>query len=47
MITGASKVEQVQENLRALDYLPLLTPEILEQIEAILANKPEPEEDQR
>ncbi len=40
VITGASRAAQVTENMKALDIAPKLTPEILDQIEAILANKP-------
>ncbi|PWN46312.1 putative potassium channel beta subunit protein [Ceraceosorus guamensis] len=43
VILGASKTEQVLENLKALDILPKLTPEVHEQIEKVLANKPEPD----
>lgn len=39
-ILGASKKEQLLENLKALDTVPLLTSEILEKIEVILDNKP-------
>lgn len=35
VITGASRVSQVQENMAALDVLPLLTPEALEEIDAV------------
>ena len=35
MITGASRVEQVRENLGALDVLDRLTPDILARIDAI------------
>jgi aryl-alcohol dehydrogenase-like predicted oxidoreductase len=35
VITGASRVEQVRENLGALDVLDKLTPEILARINAI------------
>ncbi|KAG6917338.1 hypothetical protein DXG01_002909 [Tephrocybe rancida] len=42
VILGASSAEQLKENLKALDVLPRLTPEILEKIEAILNNKPSP-----
>jgi voltage-dependent potassium channel beta subunit len=34
VITGASRPEQVKENMKALDLLPALTPEVLESIEA-------------
>jgi voltage-dependent potassium channel beta subunit len=33
VITGASRVEQVHENLAALDVLPLLTPDVIGRIE--------------
>ena len=39
-ILGATKKEQLTENLKALDVLPLLTEEVMIQIEAILENKP-------
>lgn len=39
-ILGASKVEQLKENLQALDIVPLLTHEVMEKIETILNNKP-------
>lgn len=35
VILGASRVGQLQENLGALDVLPLLTPEVMKRIEAI------------
>jgi voltage-dependent potassium channel beta subunit len=37
VILGASRLEQLQENLGALDVLPRLTPELLAQIDAISA----------
>lgn len=37
VILGASRLEQLQENLGALDVLPRLTPEVLAQIDAICA----------
>jgi voltage-dependent potassium channel beta subunit len=40
VITGASRVEQVHDNLKALEVLPLLTGEVMEKIEGILGNKP-------
>ncbi len=43
VILGASKPEQVVDNLKALDVIPKLTPEILEKIEKIVDNKPTPE----
>jgi aryl-alcohol dehydrogenase-like predicted oxidoreductase len=39
-ILGASKKEQLTENLKALDALKVLTPEVMERIEGILLNKP-------
>ncbi|WP_317899979.1 potassium channel beta subunit family protein [Aurantibacillus circumpalustris] len=39
-ILGASKPEQLKENLTAIDVLPLLTVEVIERIETILQNKP-------
>ena len=47
VITGASKPEQVTENMQALDVAPKLTGEVMERIEAILSNKPEPQPDFR
>ncbi len=44
VITGASKPEQVSENMTALDVVPKLTEEVLERIEHILDNKPKPEQ---
>ena len=42
VILGASKPEQVTENLKALDVIPKLTPAVLERIEKILDNQPTP-----
>lgn len=42
VILGASKPEQVLDNLKALDVIPKLTPEIVDKIENILDNKPAP-----
>ncbi len=47
VITGASRPEQVTENMQALDAVPLLTDEVITQIEEILGNKPQPEPDFR
>jgi len=41
IITGASKPEQVTENMKALEVAPKLTDGTMERIEAILANRPE------
>ena len=40
VITGASRPEQVQENMKALDVLPKLTPDMMTRLEGILKNKP-------
>jgi len=40
VITGASKVSQIEENFASLDVVPKLTPQIMEKIEEVLANKP-------
>jgi voltage-dependent potassium channel beta subunit len=37
VITGASRVSQVQENMKALDVVPKLTPEVMKRIEAAVA----------
>lgn len=39
-ILGATKASQLEENLKALDVLPLLTNEVMTRIDGILANKP-------
>lgn len=40
VILGASKVPQLQENLKVLDVVPLLTEEVIAKIEAIVQTKP-------
>ena len=40
VITGASRAEQVRENLAAAAFQEKLTPQVLERIEAILGNRP-------
>ncbi len=42
VITGASKTEQVAENMKALDLYPKLDDEIMEKIDTILGNRPDP-----
>jgi len=37
---GASKPEQIVENLKAIEVMPKLTKEVLAKIEEILKNKP-------
>jgi len=44
VITGASRVEQVHENMKALEIAPKLTPEVMARIDEILGNKPEERE---
>lgn len=39
-ILGATKASQLEENLKALDVLPMLTNEVMARIDGILANKP-------
>jgi len=41
-ITGASKVEQVYKSVKALEYVPKLTDEIMKEIDETLGNKPTP-----
>jgi voltage-dependent potassium channel beta subunit len=40
VITGASRAEQVNENMGALDVAPKLTPDVMERIEGVLQNRP-------
>ncbi len=40
VITGASKLEQLVDNIQAIEVVEKITPEILEKIETILGNKP-------
>jgi voltage-dependent potassium channel beta subunit len=46
-ILGASRPQQLEENLGALDVAERLTDEVMERIEEILDNRPEPEPDWR
>jgi aryl-alcohol dehydrogenase-like predicted oxidoreductase len=41
-ILGATKKQQLLDNLKALEVMNNLTPEIMEKIELILKNKPKP-----
>ncbi len=45
VITGASRPEQVIENMKAPDVVPKLTSDVMERIEGVLGNKPKLEED--
>ncbi|HLF25925.1 MAG TPA: aldo/keto reductase [Anaerolineae bacterium] len=40
VITGASRVQQLRENLPALKVVEQLTPDVMERIDQVLANKP-------
>jgi len=44
VITGASRVEQLHENMKAAEVAPKLTPEILEQIDKVFGVREEEEE---
>jgi voltage-dependent potassium channel beta subunit len=44
VILGASKVSQLEDNLNALDVVDQLSDDLMEKVEGILANKPEPME---
>ena len=41
VITGATRPEQVEENMKSLDYVSSLTDDVIERIEGILDNKPD------
>ncbi|HMB22102.1 MAG TPA: aldo/keto reductase [Anaerolineales bacterium] len=45
VITGASRVEQVHENMKAAEVAPKLTPEVMERIEAIFNGRQEEDEE--
>ena len=45
VITGASRVEQVRENLASAVLVAKLTSDVMERIELVLDNKPQPEEE--
>ena len=47
VITGASRSEQVVENMAAMEVVERLTPEVLERIESVVGNRPETEPDWR
>jgi len=40
VITGASRVSQLEENMKAIDVLPMLTPEVLARIDGAFAGAP-------
>jgi voltage-dependent potassium channel beta subunit len=41
VITGATKEHQVVENMKSLEVIPKLTPEVMEKIEQVIQSKPE------
>jgi aryl-alcohol dehydrogenase-like predicted oxidoreductase len=41
VITGATRPEQVHENMRSLDVVARLTDDVVARIEAVLGNRPE------
>ena len=45
VITGASRVEQVQENMKASQVAPKLTSEVISRIDAIFIGEQEEEEE--
>jgi voltage-dependent potassium channel beta subunit len=47
VITGASRPEQVTENMKAVDDVEKLTPAVMERIDAVLGNRPQPPVDWR
>jgi len=47
VITGASKPEQVKQNMKALNAVPKLTDDVMKKIEEIIQTKPKPEYDWR
>lgn len=46
-ILGASRLEQLEENLKAVEVIPRLVPDVMGRIEDILDNSPKPEHDWR
>ena len=47
VITGATTVEQVTENMGALEVLPRMDDEVMVAIEGVLQNQPQPDPDFR
>jgi len=47
VITGASRPQQVVENMAALDVVPRMDDDVMERIETILGNRPASEIDWR
>ena len=42
VILGASRLSQLQDNLAAMDHVDKLTPDVMEAIEGVVQNRPEP-----
>lgn len=42
VILGASKEDQLEENLKGIEALKKLTPEVMQKIESVVANRPKP-----
>jgi len=40
VITGATKEYQIKENMKAINVIPMLTPAVMEKIEAVVQTKP-------
>ncbi|KAK6772880.1 hypothetical protein RDI58_028118 [Solanum bulbocastanum] len=47
VITGATKEYQIQENMKAINVIPMLTPAVMEKIEAIVQSKPKRQDSYR
>ncbi|KAJ4955508.1 hypothetical protein NE237_012291 [Protea cynaroides] len=47
VITGATKEAQIHENMKAIDLIPKLTPEVMEKIEAVVQSKPKRQDSYR
>jgi len=47
VITGATKEARIEENMKAINVIPKLTPEVLEKIEAVVQSKPKRPESYR
>jgi len=45
VITGATRPEQVVENMKSPEVVPKLSSEVVEKIEGVLGNKPDLEEE--
>jgi aryl-alcohol dehydrogenase-like predicted oxidoreductase len=45
VITGATRPEQVVENMKATEVAEGITSDLMERIDGILGNKPQPDED--